>query len=103
MYGSRRHCLSSSSSACRISIKCGEGNIYRTSTCSVVQLSILNDLTFEICVPSLRCSEAHRIHKKIPSCRQSHQSSCSTVGILADGSAMAHLHSSLPILVLGKK
>ena len=38
-----------------------------TSTCSFDQLSILNDLTFDICVPSLRCRAAHRMHRKIPS------------------------------------
>jgi len=40
-----------------------------TSTCSLVQLSILNDLTLEICVPSFRWREAHLIQRKIPSCK----------------------------------
>ena len=38
-----------------------------TSTCSLDQLSMLNDLTFDMCVPSLRWSEAHRIHRNMPS------------------------------------
>lgn len=40
----------------------------RTSTCSVFQLSILRDLTLEICVPNFRCNEAHRTHRKMPNC-----------------------------------
>jgi hypothetical protein len=44
-----------------------------TSTCALSHLSILKDLTFEICVPSLRCRAAHRMHRKMPnySVRQS--------------------------------
>jgi hypothetical protein len=38
-----------------------------TSTCALSHLSILRDLTLEICVPSLRCSAAHRMHRKMPS------------------------------------
>lgn len=37
-----------------------------TSTCSEVQLSILKDLTLEMCVPILRCSAAHRMQRKTP-------------------------------------
>ena len=39
-----------------------------TSTWSFDQLSMLRDLTLEMCVPSLRCNEAHRMHRKMPSC-----------------------------------
>lgn len=48
----------------------GEYNVgmayVHTSTCSLDQLSMLNDLTLEIWVPSLRWIVAHRIHRKIP-------------------------------------
>lgn len=37
-----------------------------TSTCSFVQPSMLSDLTLDICVPSLRWIDAHRMHRKIP-------------------------------------
>lgn len=37
-----------------------------TSTCSLDQLSMLRDLTLEMCVPSLRWMAAHRMHKKTP-------------------------------------
>lgn len=29
---------------------------------------MLSDLTFEMCVPSLRCSAAQRMHRKMPNC-----------------------------------
>lgn len=37
-----------------------------TSTCSFVQPSMLSDLTLDICVPSLRWIDAHRMHRKMP-------------------------------------
>lgn len=37
-----------------------------TSTCSFDQLSMLNDFTLDMCVPSFRCMVAHRMHKKMP-------------------------------------
>ncbi len=37
-----------------------------TSTCSFDQLSMLKDLTFDICVPSFLCSAAHRMQRKMP-------------------------------------
>lgn len=40
-----------------------------TSTCSFDQLSMLNDLTLDTCVPSFRCMVAHRMHKKMPNYR----------------------------------
>lgn len=40
--------------------------IVRTSTCSFDQLSMLKDLTFEMCVPSLRCMAAQRMHRNTP-------------------------------------
>jgi len=43
-----------------------------TSTWSAVHLSILSDLTFEMCVPSLRWIDAHRIHKKMPRFQLAH-------------------------------
>src|ERR1700753_1964328 len=33
---------------------------------------MLRDLTFEMCVPSLRCNEAHRMHKKTPRFQLAH-------------------------------
>lgn len=42
------------------------------STCSVLQLSIDSDLTFDTCVPSFLCSAAHRIHKKMPKFQLAH-------------------------------
>lgn len=41
----------------------------RTSTCSLDQLSMLNDLTFEMWVPNLRWIAAHRMQRKMPNCR----------------------------------
>lgn len=38
-----------------------------TSTCALSHLSILKDLTLEMCVPSLRCRAAHRMQRKMPS------------------------------------
>jgi hypothetical protein len=38
------------------------------STCSLDQLSMLNDLTLEIWVPNLRWIAAHRMHRKMPNC-----------------------------------
>lgn len=46
--------------------------LFILSTCSLDQLSILKLLTFEICVPNLRCKAAHRIHKKIPRLQLAH-------------------------------
>lgn len=40
---------------------------YRTSTCSLDQLSMLSDFTLDTWVPNLRWMVAHRIHKKTPS------------------------------------
>lgn len=37
-----------------------------TSTCSFDQPSMLSDLTLDICVPSLRWIDAHRMHRKMP-------------------------------------
>lgn len=37
-----------------------------TSTCSDDHVSMLKDLTLEICVPSLRWMAAHRMHRKMP-------------------------------------
>lgn len=45
-----------------------------TSTWALSHLSILNDLTLDMCVPSLRWRAAHRMHKKIPSCNNVIQS-----------------------------
>lgn len=42
--------------------------VVRTSTCALSHLSMLRDLTLEMCVPSLRCSAAHRMHRKMPTC-----------------------------------
>lgn len=56
------------------------------STCSAVQVSMVKDLTLEMCVPSLRCRAAHRIHKKIPIFQLAHP------GLKAPQSA----HRSLP-------
>src|SRR5947208_7251886 len=39
----------------------------RTSTCSDDHVSMLSDLTFDMCVPSLRWREAHRMQRKTPS------------------------------------
>lgn len=39
----------------------------RTSTCSGVQWSMLMDLTFVMCTPTLRCMVAHRRQRKMPS------------------------------------
>lgn len=44
--------------------------IVRTSTCSFDQLSMLKDLTFEMCVPSLRCMAAQRMHRNTPSYKE---------------------------------
>lgn len=41
-----------------------------TSTCSFDQPSMLSDLTLDICVPSLRWIDAHRMHRKMPNCHQ---------------------------------
>lgn len=43
-----------------------------TSTCSVFHVSMLNDLTLEMWVPSFRCIEAHRMHTKIPRLQLAH-------------------------------
>ena len=40
-----------------------------TSTCALSHLSMLSDLTFEMCVPSLRWMAAHRMHRNMPSYR----------------------------------
>lgn len=37
-----------------------------TSTWAASHLSMLSDLTLEMCVPSFRCSAAHRMHRKMP-------------------------------------
>lgn len=37
-----------------------------TSTCSFDQPSMLSDLILDICVPSLRWIDAHRMHRKMP-------------------------------------
>jgi hypothetical protein len=50
-------------------------NTTLTSTCALSHLSMLNDLTFEMCVPSLRCKAAQRMHKNMPSY------SCVSVGL----------------------
>lgn len=55
-----------------------------TSTCSLDQLSILRDLTLEMCVPSLRCIAAHRMQRNTPSC--AHRTSVSVhCGVFGDG------------------
>lgn len=51
--------------ACQLGI-CPGGSQSLTSTCSDDQVSMLKDLTLEICVPSLRWIAAHRMHKKMP-------------------------------------
>lgn len=38
----------------------------RTSTCSLDQVSMLSDLTFEMCVPIFRWMAAHRMQRNIP-------------------------------------
>lgn len=43
---------------------------FLTSTCALSHLSILKDLTLEMWVPSLRCSAAQRMHRKMPNCHQ---------------------------------
>lgn len=45
---------------------------FMLSTCSPDQLSMLKLLTFETCVPSLRCSAAQRMHRKIPRFHDAH-------------------------------
>lgn len=45
---------------------------FMLSTWSLLQLSMLNDLTFDICVPSLRCSVAHRMQRKMPKLQLAH-------------------------------
>ena len=45
---------------------------FMLSTCSVVQLSILKLLTFETCVPNLRCSPAQRMHRNTPRFHDAH-------------------------------
>lgn len=42
------------------------------STCALSHLSILRDLTLEMCVPSLRCRAAHRMHRKMPRLQLAH-------------------------------
>lgn len=37
-----------------------------TSTCSLVQLSMLSDLTLLMCVPSFRWIAAQRMHRNMP-------------------------------------
>lgn len=44
----------------------GSVALVHTSTCSFDQLSMLSDLTLEICVPNLRWMAAQRIHRKTP-------------------------------------
>ena len=44
-----------------------------TSTCALSHLSMLSDLTFEMCVPSLRCRAAQRMHRKMPNCVRQYQ------------------------------
>lgn len=56
------HALFSCQRGCSIRIL-----LILTSTCSFDQLSMLNDLTLDIWVPSFRWREAHRMHKNIPS------------------------------------
>lgn len=41
-----------------------------TSTCSLDQPSMVSDLTLDMCVPSLRWTDAHRMHKNMPNCHQ---------------------------------
>ena len=58
---------------------------------------MLNDLTLEMCVPSLRCKAAHRMHRKMPSygiCQYRVRD-----GRIGDGlESMEYSRSSLPIL-----
>lgn len=39
-----------------------------TSTCSLVQLSMLSDFTLDTWVPNFRWIVAHRMHRKMPNC-----------------------------------
>lgn len=66
-----------------------------TSTCSAVQLSILNDLTLEIWVPSFRWRAAHRMQRKAPSCHRQLLFGTSNGEIQVSSS---NVHSSLPSL-----
>lgn len=68
-----------------------------TSTWSADQLSMVKDLTLEICVPNLRCNEAHRIQRKTPNCTIEGQLSFiySLAGVIDSG---RYVHSNLPIL-----
>ena len=44
----------------------GEGTAFLTSTCALSHLSMLSDLTLDMCVPSLRCRAPQRMHRKMP-------------------------------------
>lgn len=45
---------------------------FMLSTCALSHLSMLKDLTLEMCVPSLRCRAAHRMHRKMPRLQLAH-------------------------------
>ena len=61
-----------------------------TSTWSLSQKSMLNDLTFVICVPSFRCDEAHHMQMNIPN--------WIVISIHYHDILSKCVHSSLPIL-----
>jgi hypothetical protein len=72
-----------------------------TSTCSLDHESILNDLTFVICVPIFRCKAAHRIHRNIPNYfAVSKPDPISLLSIVLSDRRKngRHSHSNLPIL-----
>lgn len=48
----------------------GDMGLTLTSTCSAVQVSMVKDLTLEICVPNFRCSAAQRMQRKMPICQR---------------------------------
>ena len=45
---------------------------FMLSTWALSHLSMLSDLTLEMCVPSLRCKAAHRMHRKMPRLQLAH-------------------------------
>lgn len=78
-----------------------------TSTCSFDQLSMLKDLTLEMCVPNFRWMAAHRMHRKTPNCGHCQcrlaclgsDMASASASARVDGLREGSLHSMMPKLV----
>jgi hypothetical protein len=62
-------------------------------------VSILNDLTLEICVPNFRCKAAQRMQRKIPICRRRCQFFCYFEKYIEQRHTFQLAHPIKPLLV----